>query len=733
MLETILRRVIIIGAFLVLLVPFVVTNSSFFPYIVGKAVAFRVIVGLMLGAWAGLVAINPVYRPRWSPVMIASGLFLLIVGIADAVGINPLRSFWSNFERMEGFVTLFYVVAYLFVVGSVVRSEKLWMWFWNASLITSVIATLTAFTQIHRDFPGQLIRVSGPLGNPAYFAVYLLVNVFIACFLTYRTLNSEKINKVLVGAYTGVIIIEILGLYYAATRGALLGLIAGAGLTTLILLVRGRDYPRTRRVAGAIVGLAVIVFVAFIALRHTAFIQDNPTFARVANISLADSTVQSRITLWTSVGRLAILERPLLGWGQDNFIVAFGKYYDPSLYNQEPWFDRAHNVFVDWFIATGAVGLLAYIAIFIASLWMLWKSTLSLPEKAILTGLLGAYVCNNVFVFDNLTSYIYFALFLAYVHAHASYPRGEVAPPSQSSEMDGFIVVGFGVLAIALIWFTAARPMLRAQTLLDALRIDYSQHDPMGALALYEKALAYGDITGLEETREQLSQTAIRALNNPDANQETRNIVVNRSIAELVDSASDEPDNSRRLFFLAHMLKISERFKDAHTVFDQALALNPTRQNFLYEVAQIYLAEGNFEKAADTFKTAYDVETKNDTAFQYYAGALMFDGKTAEADALLVERFGTTTVDNELIFQAYEKIGRNDKLAEILELRLRNMAPADDPGVRVSLALVYLDLGRRDEAITQIQKAAEIKPDFAAQAEQMVAAIKAGKKIIVNQ
>ncbi len=131
MTETILRRSIIVGAFLVLLVPFIVAYSSFFPYIVGKAVLFRTIVGLMLGAWGVLAISVPAYRPRWSPVMISAAIFLGVVCVADLLGVNAVRSFWSNFERMEGFVTIAHVVVYLFVVGSVMRSEKVWGWFWN--------------------------------------------------------------------------------------------------------------------------------------------------------------------------------------------------------------------------------------------------------------------------------------------------------------------------------------------------------------------------------------------------------------------------------------------------------------------------------------------------------------------------------------------------------------------------------------------------------------------------
>ena len=57
-----------------------------------------------------------------------------------------------------------------------------------------------------------------------------------------------------------------------------------------------------------------------------------------------------------------VKEHPILGWGQENYIVLFNKYYDPKMYQQEPWFDRSHNVFFDWLVSGGILALLAYLS-----------------------------------------------------------------------------------------------------------------------------------------------------------------------------------------------------------------------------------------------------------------------------------------------------------------------------------------------------------------------------------
>ena len=95
-------------------------------------------------------------------------------------------------------------------------------------------------------------------------------------------------------------------------------------------------------------------------------------------------------------------ERPILGWGQENFNIVFNKHYNP-LMDQEQWFDRTHNIILDWLIAAGILGALSYLSLFVAVLVLIWRrGTFTFVEKSILTGLFAAYFFHNMFVFDNL-------------------------------------------------------------------------------------------------------------------------------------------------------------------------------------------------------------------------------------------------------------------------------------------------------------------------------------------
>ena len=131
-------------------------------------------------------------------------------------------------------------------------------------------------------------------------------------------------------------------------------------------------------------------------------------------------------------------EHPMLGWGMENFNYVFNKYYDPNMWGQEQWFDRAHNVFFDWLIAGGLPALLGYLSLFGCAIYCIWRRAdeLSIVEKSVLTGLLGGYFFQNLFVFDNLTSLIYFGTILAYIDgmSHTQVESGKSKAESRKTK-----------------------------------------------------------------------------------------------------------------------------------------------------------------------------------------------------------------------------------------------------------------------------------------------------------
>jgi len=370
--------------------------------------------------------------------------FIAVIGIADIFGENPYKSFWSNFERMEGFITTLHLLAYFLVMATMLDTDKLWKRFFQTSIGVSVIAggygILQLLGKININQGG--VRLDGTFGNASYFGTYMMFHVFLTAFLLLR----ERTNRTLQWIYGAVILLQVFIIYHTATRGVIIGLIIGTFVFGLILALGEKERPMLRKISMWSVGVLAALVLIFIGIKNTDFVRNNEVLGRFASINFSE--LRPRLLVWNMAWQ-GFKERPILGWGQESFNFVFNKYYDPKMYTQEQWFDRTHNIFLDWLISGGIFGLLGYLALFGLLFFYIWKShaeiwfkkgflkrlydrlshkhhhTFSYSEKAILTALLVAYFIQNIFVFDNLTSYMLFFAFLAYIHTLNSSPMSE--------------------------------------------------------------------------------------------------------------------------------------------------------------------------------------------------------------------------------------------------------------------------------------------------------------------
>lgn len=141
---TYLRWGVISGLFATLLIPFVVADGTlmsnlFFPYITGKNFAFRIIIEIVAALYILLALRDPKYRPRASWVMWAALGLTAWMAVATLASVDPVKSFWSNFERMEGYVSLLHLFAYFVIMGAVLTAENLWERFFNTSIGLSMV------------------------------------------------------------------------------------------------------------------------------------------------------------------------------------------------------------------------------------------------------------------------------------------------------------------------------------------------------------------------------------------------------------------------------------------------------------------------------------------------------------------------------------------------------------------------------------------------------------------
>lgn len=726
--ETALRWVVRGGVFALPFVAFIVANTLFFPYITGKNFAFRIIVEIIAGAYLGLALLNAEYRPRRDWILGAFASLVLVMACADAFGVNPARSFWSNFERMDGFVTLAHLFVYFVVAAAVFRTEGSWRALWHTWIASSALMTLYGLFQLF----GKLAistqsgaRLDTTFGNATYLAVYMLFAVFIAAYMLVCAWHEHQGRRLAATAVYGALIVGgVVVLFFTATRGAILGLLLGS-FVAFVISVWGRLRSRVAVFGMTAIALVGIFGVGAYAARDTTFVRGIEPLQRLTSISLTDTTVIARFMNWGMAWQ-GVKERPLLGWGQENYGIVFNKYYDPNMYAQEQWFDRVHNIIFDWLVAGGILGLLAYLLLYAAALAGLWtRGAFTHAERGILTGLLVGYFFHNFFVFDNLVSYILFVTVLAYIAVRVAHVRG--APlVVHAPEVPRVWTPIVGVCAVLFVWGTAyavnATLLSQNKTLLQSLAPQ--KEGPAKNLEFFKQAIAY-QAAGTQEAREQLMQSASQALASQTLSDDLKRQFLQTAADEMAAQATAVPLEARFPLFLGALLDAAGDYEKAKPAVERAHELSPKKQAIIFELGANALGRGAQTEAVVYFRQAYELAPAYDEAFALYVSALILTGRMNEADALITPILGTDRSVHQRIGTAYVRAQRYDKAAWVWQAYAK--AHPTDPNARFTLAAVYYTMGDKAQAIGVLRAAASDIPAIAAQAQELITQIQAGK------
>ena len=589
-----LRLIVFAGLFAVPFIPFLTFSSLFFPFITSKAFAFRIVIEVIFACWAVLALSDKAYRPKRSWLLYAVLAFIAIVGLADVLGANAFKSFWSNFERMEGFLAILHLGAY-FLVASSMFNEEHWKKWWNTTLVASAfMVCYTLFQVLGAIKPSQSdARVDGTFGNAIYLAVYLLFHIFIALMQMTREWKNKNLRMV----YGALILSQVFILYFTATRGTILGLLGGLLVLAFLNLWNYEDARMKKLSIGVLTALLVLVG-GFFFVKDTNFVKESPVLSRFATLNLSDLKSQGRYFIWPMAWE-GIKERPILGWGQENFSYVFQKHYRPEMYNLEPWFDRAHNVFLDWAVAGGLLALALYLSLYALALYFIWKKDdFSYVEKSVLTSLIAAYFFHNLFVFDHLFSYVFFFSVLAYLQARSA---GEpLWKKDFSSEAENYLAVPvIGVLALVSLYFINWKPLVANTSLIQALQ-SANVGKSAQAVEAFERSYRSSPL-GRQEGTEQLVVNAPRILSS-DLSMEAKNLFFRFAKEAVLKQGEKFPDDARYQLVAGTFFGATSSLDEGLLYLERARSLSPNKQQIYLEIAQAYYAKGDKNKAIEALR-----------------------------------------------------------------------------------------------------------------------------------
>ncbi len=621
-----------------------IAQSMYFPYITGRNFGFRVLIELGLVLWVGLMILDKSYRPKTTLMFWAVSFLVIILGLADLLGVSPYNSFWSRFERMEGYLMFLHLFGYFLLLISVFKTKKDWLTFFNLFVIAGLFVGGYGIMQalgLREAIQGGGERIDGTIGNPTYLAAYIML-VSVLSLIMFLNAKSKQWRYF----YSGTLVFNLIILYFTASRGAFLALMVTLPIFLLayIFLIAKNDPAKKLYKKIAIAALAVIVLVpfAFQLVKNTNFVRGNNILVRFADLSLTDFTIRARFYIW-NIGLQGFLERPILGWGQENFLQVFAKHYDPRLYDQEPWFDRPHNIIFDWLINAGILGLISYLSLFVIffmNLYQSWKSkVLDTREGVVLLLAPVAYFIQNLFVFDNFNTYIIFFALIGYLDYLGR--ESDSAQQDRQSQLDQRRVMPSIIAATLLLmiaggvaYFVNIRPATAAKGIIDGLQATADQTDPVNkTLSAFKSALELKTF-GETEVLEQLARISTTLMNQSVDNR-IKASFLNFASEKLEDYIDRFPNDIRVRLFTGALYAASASFNPqgltkANGHFNDALKLSPKKQSILFVLADNYLRLNNAEKALALLNEAVKLEPKNFEAQTNKAIIYLLLGQNAE-------------------------------------------------------------------------------------------------------
>jgi O-antigen ligase len=246
-------------------------------------------------------------------------------------------------------------------------------------------------------------RVTGTFNQPNPYGAFLNLSLPLAlCLLVFA--KSWRIRWLAGGAAA------IIGMaaYFARSRGALLGLAVAVAVVALVRL----RLDRIVAIAGGI--LALFLGVAWYAHLLPQSIQtrvnglvaiDTASLCRPP-VSANFSTLE-RLAQWAA-GINMFLAHPVLGVGAGNYSEAYPQY---SVVCWPDSLGHAHNYYINAAAETGVIGLVAFLALTVAMVFVGWRATQAmLRSDASGYGLalaLGFFACIVTVVVHNLVDNVF--------------------------------------------------------------------------------------------------------------------------------------------------------------------------------------------------------------------------------------------------------------------------------------------------------------------------------------
>jgi len=621
------------------LIPAVVLPSQAYPFVTGRNYLFRIMVELLFTGHLLLLLLGSKgkekYTPKNSWISLSLILFFVVVGVANFFGENPERSFWSTLVRMGGYVTLMHLMAFFFSAATFLNKSQDWQKFFKISLIVSTFIALYGLAQYFGLYPinrGPNYFVDATFAISIYLGSYLAVHMFV---LVWLALTASKKTNIFYGV---LFLLHFIVFVASGSRGVFVGCLGGILVGLSLLVVKYKKKILSPRI---FFGLLAFFVVAGI-------VDYNSKISIFNRFKLETITKNPRLISW-AVSMEAFKDNPMLGVGQENYHIVFNKHFDPTLNHSKQWYDRPHNIVLDWIISAGIIGLMSYLLLYVAFFMTLKRTKLDIYNKTILIAMVAAYFLQNIFLFDHLVSYLFFFAILLYVHI-SSEPINVVSLFSlekiQSKLSQIVNKLNLSKLYSPVSYFLAIIIVMGSMSIIyhyNIRELIVGQDYFYGALSpktdiikrlKFSKKYFNEEVIYTSETRRYFLKFVKRVSKVSKLPAKLKQEFYNLAMREMKKQLRKDPNNALTQVSMANFLLSHRKMFEALPYLIRALELSPTRPKILKNLGIVYLFKKQYQMAFKYLEKSYNLR-KDLEVKKLYALAAALSGKKYVAYELL--------------------------------------------------------------------------------------------------
>lgn len=657
----------------------------------------------------------------WLPMITMAAFFVVLV--LSTIFSEDIRfSIFGSPSRAGGALTfLFY---FLFALAlAIFTKEDNWEKFWKALFATGILASLLAIVQYFNLLKNIFVAYEGSgtpslLGNSTFLAIFML---FLALFAFVFFIQENNKNKKFV--YLGLFLLFCLTIIITGSRATYLAMAASL---FFFFLFYPKKFKNIKIVSASIIIVAVLTIALFNLFPQQLAKNDilSTISERLSLKTIAKDLLGTRFETW-KITLQAIKDKPILGYGPENFYIGFEKYYNSNVPGfQGLWWDRPHNAFLEMFVNSGLFAFIFYIAFWIVLLWQLQKFKRQQGENIKtymahgLQAMFLGYLLTLFFNFDSFATYLISFFFIGYAfYLLSGQDKIKIMPIQKPLPAKKFIGTAYILLIILFIWFWNIKPLYLNEKIHYANNLVSAEGCDTAVGAMNEIFKSGGIIKTYSALK---YATALKTCVSFKPEKEVE--YANKALETLKQASILQPKFSRTWILMgsfANVLAAREQNQDNKNKFltesinylEKAKKLSPGRLETIFEIEKNYLVAKNYEAMKKTAEDCIKINSDNGSCYWYLGVAEIFLGDQKNGKIHIAEAERKTSSNFSYIQLAVAYLSQNNYTDAILAYENVIHYDPKNASYHAALAFLYKKVGRYTEAGREALRVFELQPD----------------------